>query len=172
LFTKTFPTLAESGYLAKGCKIWLPNLQCIEDSLGDFAGELAPYFIIRRESKAMENPLYRATEKVEKELLMCPDALTNETQLRPLLNFSNEPFCVLELRSAFLVAPSTPVGKKVAAATASASLTKRKLHNPVLEESDSSSNELDAAKSTILPDSKRHKHHASAKSVGRKLQLA
>jgi len=172
LFTKTFPTLAESGYLAKGCKIWLPNLQCIEDSLSDFAGELAPYFIIRRESKAMENPLYRATEKVEKELLMCPDALTNETQLRPLLNFSNEPFCVLELRSAFLVAPSTPVGKKVAAATASASLTKRKLHNPVLEESDSSSNELDAAKSTILPDSKRHKHHASAKSVGRKLQLA
>lgn len=41
------------------------------------------------------NPLYAATEKVEIELLMCPDALTNETQLRPLLNFSDSPFYVL-----------------------------------------------------------------------------
>lgn len=124
----------------------------------------------------MENPLYRATEKVEKELLMCPDALTNETQLRPLLNFSNEPFCVLELRSSFLIAPSTPTGKKIAATTASTSVKKRKLHNAVLEETDSSSGEQEATeaeiKSTILPDSKRHKQHARTKSVGRKLQLA
>jgi hypothetical protein len=109
LFTKTFPTLATSGYLAKGCKIWLPNLQCIEESLSDFYGELSPYFIIRRESNPLSNPLYRATEDVEKELLMCPDALTNETQMRPLYDFSQEPFCVLELRSEFVRHPVTPV---------------------------------------------------------------
>ena len=123
MFTNTLPTLAQSGYLAKGCKIWLPNLQCIEDSLSDFAGELNPYFVIRREGSAKENPLYRATENVEKELLMCPDALTNETQLRPLLNFSDKPFCVLELRDSVLVAPNTPTRK--VAAVVSSSVKKR-----------------------------------------------
>ena len=68
MFTKTFPTLAQSGYLAKGCKIWLPALQCIEESLGDFQAELAPYYIVRKESNAKCNPLYLATEDVEEEL--------------------------------------------------------------------------------------------------------
>lgn len=127
LFTKTFPTLAASGYLAKGCKIWLPNLQCIEESLSDFYADLLPYFIIRREENALKNPLYRATEDVEEELLMCPDALTNETQMRPLYDFSNEPFCVLELRSEFLVHPSTPVrASKTAAVVASTKAQKKR----------------------------------------------
>lgn len=120
MFTNTFPTLAKSGYLAKGCKIWLPNLQCIEESLSDFYAELAPYFIIRREENALRNPLYRATENVERELLMCPDALTNETQMRPLYDFSKEPFCVLELRAEFLHPLSTPVRSVKRASTVSA----------------------------------------------------
>ena len=128
MFTKTFPTLAQSGYLAKGCKIWLPALQCIEESLGDFQAELAPYYIVRKESNAKCNPLYLATEDVEEELLMCPDALTNETQMRPLYNFSAEPFYVLELRSTFLNL-STPTRsiKTVSATLADSSVKKRKI---------------------------------------------
>jgi hypothetical protein len=111
--------------LAKGCKIWLPNLHCIEESLKDFYGELSPYFIIRREANALKNPLYRATEDVEEELLMCPDALTNETQMRPLYDFSSEPFCVLELRSEFVRHPSTPVRATKAVAAVSTGKKRR-----------------------------------------------
>jgi hypothetical protein len=73
--------------------------------------------------------LYRATEDVEKELLMCPDALTNETQMRPLYDFSDEPFCVLELRSEFLLHPSTPTRavRKASAVAAQSSGKKRHL---------------------------------------------
>jgi len=169
LFTNTLPTLAQSGYLAKGCKIWLPNLQCIEDSLSDFAGELNPYFVIRREGSARENPLYRATENVEKELLMCPDALTNETQLRPLLNFSDKPFCVLELRDSLLVAPNTPTRK--VAAVVSSSIKKRKDHIAALVETAAESKKTDDDLLFSPTHSKRRKVSGRA-AVGRKLQLA
>jgi hypothetical protein len=100
--------LAASGYLAKGCKIWLPNIQCIDESVTDFYNDLNPYFVIRKEVEPKNNPLYLATEDVEKELLKCPDALTNETQIRPVYDFSDSPFYVLELRPIFLKAPMTP----------------------------------------------------------------
>ena len=45
------------------------------------------------------NPLYLATEGVEEALLLCPDALTNDTQLRPLLHYSEYPFYRLQLRN-------------------------------------------------------------------------
>ncbi len=44
----------------------------------------------------LQNPLYQATEFVEAPLLTCPDALTNVTQVRPLLEHSCYPFYVLE----------------------------------------------------------------------------
>ncbi len=125
----------------------------------------------------MENPLYLATENVEKELLMCPDALTNETQLRPLLNFSAQPFCVLELRASFLKQPSTPNARKVPVMTASA-VQKRKLHNDVLAQAAESASEnevTDAEDKTATPAvsvKKQRKVTARAKCVGRKLQLA
>lgn len=97
--------------LAKGCQIWLPNLQCIEESLTDFHNELIPYFEITKVTNPLLNPLYLATEDVEKELLLCPDALTNETQIKPLLNFSNEPFYSLILRDEFLTTLLTPSKK-------------------------------------------------------------
>lgn len=120
-----------------------------------------------------------ATENVEKELLMCPDALTNETQLRPLLNFSAQPFCVLELRASFLKQPSTPNARKVPVMTASA-VQKRKLHNDVLvqaaDSSSASENEVtdaeDKAGTPAVSVKKQRKVTARAKCVGRKLQLA
>jgi len=102
LFTATFPNLAKDGHLAKGCQIWLPNIHCIEVSLCEFHNNLIPFYTIRKEKDPKMNPLFLATEQVEDKLLMCPDALTNVTQLRPILEFSNEPFYVLELRGVFL----------------------------------------------------------------------
>ncbi|KAJ1411527.1 hypothetical protein B484DRAFT_482627 [Ochromonadaceae sp. CCMP2298] len=124
LFTSTFPTLAREGKLAQGGQIWLPNLDCIQVSLTDFADDLHPYFTIALASDPKENPLYLATEDVEEELLRCPDALTNETQLRPL---GTQPFYVLTLRDEFLpcekkrLAPATPPAKKRKASSAPSS---------------------------------------------------
>ena len=106
LFTKTLPTLATSGLLLQGCSIWLPHLQCIEESLTDFYDYLIPYYTITKERDPKLNPLYLATEGVEDALLLCPDALTNDTQLRPLLDYSDYPFYRLELRNPRDAAPA------------------------------------------------------------------
>jgi hypothetical protein len=124
LFTRTFPTLAKEGKLAPGGQIWLPNLDCIQVSLTDFFDDLDPYYTVSLARDPKENPLYLATEDVEEELLRCPDALTNETQLRPL---GAEPFYVLTLRDVFLPCekkrqpPVTPPAKKRRAASAPSS---------------------------------------------------
>jgi hypothetical protein len=120
LFTNTFPTFAKSGTLARGGQIWLPNLDCIRVSLADFALDLDPYYTVELVRDPKQNPLYLATEDVEAELLMCPDSLTNETQLRPLQ--SDRPFFVLKLRDEFKTCLATPDKKrKELTRTASAS---------------------------------------------------
>lgn len=50
----------------------------------------------------MKNPLYAATEKAEEDLLLCPDLITNATQVVPLNSHAgaNGLFYVLELRCA------------------------------------------------------------------------
>ena len=98
LFTCTFPTWARTGRLGKGCKIWLPNLQCINDLISDHFKELTPYFIISTVEDPLLNPLYRATENCEDKLLLCPDKF-----LPPLIAISTQPFFVLELRDVFIL---------------------------------------------------------------------
>ena len=95
--------------LLQGCSIWLPHLQCIEESLTDFYDYLIPYYTITKERDPKLNPLYLATEGVEDALLLCPDALTNDTQLRPLLDYSDYPFYRLELRNPREAAPAPTV---------------------------------------------------------------
>jgi hypothetical protein len=91
--------LASKKLLPAGGKIWLPNLDCIQEQLDDNKVLLAPYFDIKLVKDSKTNPLYRATDNVEEELLRCPDILTNETQIRPLLDHSDHPFYVLEVKS-------------------------------------------------------------------------
>lgn len=97
-----FPSLAMSGKLAVGAKVWLPNLDCIEQSLQDFRSELDPHFVIRKEVNPTLNPLYVATENAEEALLLCPDLITNATQLVHMIQHSQGEglFYVLELRAA------------------------------------------------------------------------
>ena len=99
LYKKTLPTLATSGLLLQDCSIWLPHLECIDKSLIKFGDYLIPYYTITKERDPKLNPLYLATEHVEEALLLCPDVLTNDTQLRPLLDCSEYPFYRLQLRN-------------------------------------------------------------------------
>ena len=95
----TLPMLAENDLLKIGGKVWLPNLECVEDSINEFRAEIEKYYTVEAVANPHLNPLYAATETVEQELLRCPDSLTNETQLRPLLSYSNTPFLALTRRS-------------------------------------------------------------------------
>ena len=99
-FTKTLPAMILEKHLSTKGKIWLPNLQCIEESLTEFKEEIVKYYDIKLIADAMENPLYAASENCERELLLCPDNLTNETQMKPLLSHSSHPFYVLEPKKA------------------------------------------------------------------------
>lgn len=92
------PAIATENILSPTGKIWLPNLQCIEESLEDNSDVIKEHFTVRLISDAKENPLFAATENVTEELLRCPDNLTNETQMKPLLSHSSRPFYVLELK--------------------------------------------------------------------------
>ena len=83
--------------LNKNGVIILPWLSCVEESLKEYYSFLDPYYFIHFITDPNENPLYLATEKVEHELLLCPDAVTNATQIVPLYQHSSTPFCVLRL---------------------------------------------------------------------------
>jgi hypothetical protein len=109
--------------LQEGGKIWLPHLDCIQDSLEENIEILTRYFNIDLPRNYLTNPLYLATEKVEKELTRCPDLLTNDTQMKPLLDFSATPFYCLSLKTDWIdqdnksqlkipSAPTTPVTEK------------------------------------------------------------
>lgn len=94
-FKETLPALSKNGLLKPGGTIWLPYLDCVQDSVSDFNKELTAHFTIKLVSDPMLNPLYAATEMVEDDLSRCPDLLTNETQIKPLHSFSSTPFLTL-----------------------------------------------------------------------------
>ncbi len=95
-FKTTLPMLVTSDFLKPNGSIYLPNLDCVEELLACFENQLAEHFMWDRVSEPKQNPLYRATMKCEAELLLCPDRLTNDTQMLPLRVFSKTPFIVLK----------------------------------------------------------------------------
>jgi hypothetical protein len=95
--------LAENDLLRKGGQLWLPNLGCVQESIETYRDEIMMHYTIKAVEDPLLNPLYAASENVEMELLRCPDALTNETQLRPLLSYSKNPFLVLTRREELYV---------------------------------------------------------------------
>jgi hypothetical protein len=98
LYQRTIPEIAKQCLLKEGGKIWLPHLNCIEESLDTFVDAITEYYDIDLVTDPKLNPLYLATEDVEGELMKCPDLLTNETQIKPLMAHSDKPFYVLTLR--------------------------------------------------------------------------
>lgn len=98
LYAKTIPEIARQCILKEGGRIWLPNLNCIKESLEYFIDVITEYYDVDLVSDPKMNPLYLATEDVTDELKKCPDLLTNETQLKPILDHSDMPFYCLTLR--------------------------------------------------------------------------
>ena len=76
----------KEGFLTKSGCIILPNIQCVEESLQTFQNEIEAYYYIEKISDPNDNPLFAASglKHVKKDLMECPDMLTNETQIRPL----------------------------------------------------------------------------------------
>jgi len=95
----TLPQLLESGVLKSRGSIFLPRLQCVEESLEAFSKKLFRYYEVIPCS-AESNPLFNATELVVERLLLCPDKIINDTQMRPLLKISDLPFISLKSKLA------------------------------------------------------------------------
>lgn len=108
MFRETLPQFATDNVLRKDGEIWLPNLECVQELMENFADVLQPHYTWDLVADPLKNPLYLATEAIEDELLRCPDILTNETQIRPLWAFSKTPFFRLRRRNFSLTPPATP----------------------------------------------------------------
>ena len=85
----------------------LPNLDCVQEAIETFADALRGPYIINYLEDPVDNPLYEVTETVTKELLRCPDNLTNETQIKPLYDFSKYPFYQLTAKEISVFTPTT-----------------------------------------------------------------
>jgi hypothetical protein len=101
----SLPQLAEQNIIKKGGKVWLPNLECVLNSINDFHNEIYKYYTWEAVENPFDNPLYAATEMVTEQLLRCPDIVTNATQILPLLINNSYPFLVLTCREVFLDIP-------------------------------------------------------------------
>ena len=119
-FKETIPRMALDHVIRAGGRFWLPNLKCVADALVEFKSVIEEHYEVEYIAKPEKNPLYSATEQVERELLRCPDKLTNETQMRPLLDHSAFPFIVLRRRqrplSRALEGEFVPLVRRVAVA--------------------------------------------------------
>jgi hypothetical protein len=123
-FKETIPRMAIDCVIRAGGRFWLPNLKCVADALVEFKAVIEEHYEVEYIAKPEKNPLYSATQTVELQLLRCPDKLTNETQMRPLLDHSAFPFIVLKRRqrplSRALEGEGAPVARRVAAVSSSA----------------------------------------------------
>jgi len=96
-FTETLPFFASNGFLNQGGMIILPYLEHVKDALQESEHEWGPLFAWSFMSDPMDHPLYVATSLAHEQLLLCPDLITNETQLPHLTRVTNTPFIVLYL---------------------------------------------------------------------------
>eukprot|EP01041_Mallomonas_annulata_P009276 gene9276-19254_t len=93
-FKRTLPFFAEKDLIVEGGHIWLPHVGHVHKMLQIYRRELEDYFIWQIVNDPTRNPLVRATDDVHHLLKLCPDNMTNETQLRPLAE--GEPFYILQ----------------------------------------------------------------------------
>ena len=80
-FTDTLPELAKKNVLFIGGKIWLPNLQCIRESIDRFRISIDKFYTVHPVADPKQNPLFVATENAYDELIRCPQSPTNKLQL-------------------------------------------------------------------------------------------
>ena len=61
-FKETIPKIAENELINAGGQLWLPNLQCVTDSIERNFKAIDEYYTIELVRKPEKNPLYKATE--------------------------------------------------------------------------------------------------------------
>ena len=124
LFRETLPQFVTDDVLKESGSLWLPNLKCVEELILEHADVLIKYYTWELVQDPLRNPLYLATEAIEDELLKCPDSLTNETQIRPLDDFSSTPFYEFKPRRLGATQqPSTPRKSKISSGNSSSGET-------------------------------------------------
>lgn len=131
-FESTLPRFAE--ILKDGGTIWLPHLEVTRELLVCHYDTLHIYYDIDYVEDPEENPLYKATDTVEDELLRCPDKLINDTQLKPLLEYSASPFICLTKRKQQKSSNNT----KMLTPNTSSKKVSRNLNNDFSQETNSS----------------------------------
>ena len=89
-FYETLPLMVSKGMLKQDGSVWLPHLGHVDAMLQKHADILCQYYTWTVEEDPLSNPLYKATNDVRDELLRCPDNLTNETQILPLMESPGE----------------------------------------------------------------------------------
>lgn len=152
--------LAEQEVLSADGAIWLPNLACVQDLMKVYGTRLSEYYTWDLEKNPNLNPLYRATEKVEKELLLCPDSLTNETQMRPLFEFSETPFFVLRRWTSTSDDEGSRKGETFVPAPAPAPATPRRSNSSMSSSSQSSQDSGTDHEDNSSPESTKKKKFA------------
>lgn len=153
------PALVENGIVDDSADgtLWLPNLSCIRENLEEFHAIINRYFIIEKLSlkDCKDHPLYHATDFVEDELLSCPDALTNVTQIKPLLDTTNNfPFLRLTARKNWRdYIATTPQNEKIKN-KAKSTLLKRSRDDATIKHCDDETNNTDV-ETPLTPMKKR-----------------
>ena len=92
--------MAIRNWISADGAIWLPHIQSVEDGIMDAQDTLLVYYDIwmLHKDNLFRHPLYCATNLVDAVLLLCPDKLTNESKIKPYLDYSDFPFYCLKLK--------------------------------------------------------------------------
>ena len=127
-FEKTLPFLAAENKLSVDGSLWMPHIDHVEEMLKKYEKVLSEHFEWRLQVSPSKNPLYAATDRVTRDLLRTPDFMTNESQLKPLLQ---KPFYEFKRKTmpALFCPQMSPLTKK-AATSVSMSGMRAKLGRP------------------------------------------
>lgn len=85
-FKSTLPAFVATNRLSQDGVLWLPHIRHVDEMLEKFGNVLSECYEWKLVNSADMCPLYAATDKVTEQLLRTPDFMTNESQLKPLLD--------------------------------------------------------------------------------------
>jgi hypothetical protein len=91
-------TTSATSSSASSPSLWLPNNSYVHEMISKHSNLLSEHYTWSAVSDPTLNPLYAATDLCVNELLLCPDNLTNETQISYLMASPGGPFLCFKPR--------------------------------------------------------------------------
>lgn len=91
-FTQTLPFFLEKNVLKPTGAIWIPNNSYVGEMIMKHYDVLFQHYAWSIIKDPELNPLYSSTENVTEQLLLCPDNITNATQIRHIESSPGGPF--------------------------------------------------------------------------------